>query len=186
MSIACSLKYLLNRHFFLCGNSNTGNQIKRILRNISVSALIMEISPVTLYRIGICCHMINRITFVNPLSYDKFARAAFNSLMCDLGNFANVSANTHSLFCHASLYIRWAKEELGISLGSLTEGCIEMGNKLNLFYQKMFTRRGDIKQENYDIFKRRLMISDYYLVIEGVLKQQLRRGNVRNYRKSIK
>ena len=60
----------------------------------------MEISPVTLYRIGTCCHMINRITFVNPIVYDKFARAAFNSLMCDLGNFANVSANTHSLFCH--------------------------------------------------------------------------------------
>ena len=57
----------------------------------------MEISPVTLYRIGTCCHMINRITFVNPSVYDKFARAAFNSLMCDLGNFANVSANTHSL-----------------------------------------------------------------------------------------
>ena len=106
--------------------------------------------------------------------------------MCDLGNFANVSANTHSLFCHTSLYIRWVQEELGISLGSLTEGCLEMGNKLNLFYQKMFARRGDIQKENYDIFKRRLMISDYYLVIEGVLKQQLRRGNVRNYYKSIK
>ena len=106
--------------------------------------------------------------------------------MCDLGYFANVSANTHSLFCHASLYIRWAQEELGISLGSLTEGCLEMGNKLYLFYRKMFARRGDIQKENYDIFKRRLMISDYYLVIEGVLKQQLRRGNVRNYYKSIK
>ena len=146
----------------------------------------MKTSPVTLYQLGTCCHMINRITFVNPSVYDKFARAAFNSLMCDLGNFAKMSANTHSLFCHASLYICWAQEELGISLGSLTEGCLEMGNKLNLFYRKMFARRGDIQKENYDIFKWRLMISDYYLVIEGVLKQQLRRGNVRNYYKSMK
>ena len=146
----------------------------------------MENSPVILYQLGTSCHMDNYITFVNTSVYDKFARAAFNSLMCDLGNFVNVSANTHSLFCHALLYIRWAQEELRISLGSLTEGCLEMGNKLNLFYRKMFARRGDIQKENYDIFKRRLMISDYYLVIEGVLKQQLRRGNVRNYYKSIK
>jgi len=50
----------------------------------------------------------------------------------------------------------------------------------------VFARRGNIRQENYDILKRRLMISDYYLVIEGVHKQQLRRGNVMKYRKTIK
>ena len=130
----------------------------------------MENSPVILYQLGTSCHMDNYITFVNTSVYDKFARAAFNSLMCDLGNFVNVSANTHSLFCHALLYIRWAQEELRISLGSLTEGCLEMGNKLNLFYRKMFARRGDIEKENSDIFKQHLIISDYYLVIEGVLK----------------
>ena len=37
------------------GNSNTGPQIKRILKNISVSASIFNISPTTLYLVGKCC-----------------------------------------------------------------------------------------------------------------------------------
>ena len=59
-----------------------------------------------------------------------------------------------------------------------------MGNKLNLQYRKMFSRRGSIKRENYDIFKRRLLISDPFLIIEGVQKQQLRAGNVMKYKKT--
>ena len=97
----------------------------RIIENVSVSASIFQISPETLYRVGRCCDMVNRVSFVNPLVYDRFARAAFDSVMCDLGNFGNITANTHSLFCHASLYIRWAQEELGVSLGALSENSLE-------------------------------------------------------------
>jgi hypothetical protein len=57
---------------------------------------------------------------VKPEIYDRWARAAFISLMCDLGNFANITANTHALLCHASLYIRYAQDELGVSLGALS------------------------------------------------------------------
>ena len=151
-----------------------------------MSAKILEIEPETLYRLGKCCDMINSTKFVNPKVYDHFARAAFNSLICDVGNYANLTANTHSLLCHGSLYIRWAQEELGVSLGQLTENSLEMGNKLNNQYRKVFSRRGNVKHENYDIFKRRLLVSDSYLVIEGVLKQKLRRGNVKAFRKSLK
>ena len=103
------------------GNSNCGNQIKRLLENISTSAAILEISPETLYRVGKCCNFINSTTFVNPTVYDHFSRAAFNSIMCDLGNFANITANTHALLCHASLYIRWAQNDLHAALGDLSE-----------------------------------------------------------------
>ena len=64
--------------------------------------------------------MINRTSFVNPKVYDYFAHAAFNSVMCDVGNYANITANTHALLCHGSLYIRGAQEEVGVSLGQLS------------------------------------------------------------------
>ena len=169
----------------LCGNSNTGPQIKRILDNISVSAEILEIAPETLYRLGKCCNMINSTKLVNPSVYDRYARAAFASLTCDLGNFGNLTANMHSLLCHGSQYIRYVQDELGVPLGQLTENSLELGNKINNQYRKIFSRRGNVKQENCDIFKRRLLISDAYLVIEGVLQQKLRRGNVKAYIKSV-
>ena len=66
-----------------------------------------------------------------------------------------------------------------MSLGELSENSIEIGNKLNLQYRKLFSRKSAIKRETYDIFKRRLLISDPYLIIEGVMKQKLRRGLMR-------
>ena len=72
-----------------------------------------------------------------------------------------------------------------MSVGQLSENSLEMGNKLNLQYRKIFLRRGSIKKENYDIFKRRLLISDPFLIIEGVNKQQLRDGNVFKYKETV-
>jgi hypothetical protein len=154
-----------------------------MLKNVSVTADIFEISPVTLYRVKTCCDIINRNCFVNPDMFDRFARAAFNSVMSDIGNFAPISANTHALFCHGSYFIKYYQEELGVSVGSLSENAIEMGNKLNLQYRKLFSMGGNIVEENYNIFNRWLMITDPYLVMEGVLQQKLRRGNVRKFKK---
>ena len=109
--------------------------MRKLLGNIAVTSSILEISPVTLYRLGSCLHMVNRTTFVNVKVYEKFARAAFDSIVCDLGNFGNLTANTHALLCHGASYIRWAQEELGVSLGWLTENSLETGNKLNLAYR---------------------------------------------------
>ena len=122
--------------------------------------------------------MINSTSFVNPDYYDKLARAAFSNIMCDLGNYGHFTGTTHSLLCHGSLYIRWAQDELGVSIGSLSENALEMGNKLNLQYRKLFSRKNSIKKETRDIFKRRLVISDPYLLIQGFYKQEIRRGNI--------
>ena len=168
------------------GNSNTGPQIKRILKNISVSASIFNISPTTLYLVGKCCEFINRVSFVNPRVCEKFSAAAFACVMCDLGNYSNITANTHSLFCHASTFIQWAQMELGVSLGALTENSIEKGNRQNKLYRQLYCYRGDIKRENRDIFMRRLLVSDPFLVIEGEWKQELRKGNVKKFRKKSK
>ena len=56
---------------------------------------------------------------------------------------------------------------------------IELGNKQNLQYRKLFSRPHSIQMENLDIFRRRLLISDPYVIIEGENCQELRRGNIR-------
>ena len=160
------------------GNSNTGPMIRRIFAAPAICAEIFNISVETIQLLGKCLNMINCTSFVKVGYYVKFARAAFRHLMSDLGNHGNMNANTHSLLCHGHLYIKWAQEEHSVSVGSLSENSIEMGNKLNLSYRKLFARRNSLRKENYDIFRRRLLISDYYLIIEGDMKQNYRRGNV--------
>ena len=156
------------------GNSNTGPQIKRILKNISVSASIFNISPTTLYLVGKCCEFINHVTFMNPRVCEKFSAAAFACVMCDLGNYSNITANTHSLFCHASTFIQWAQMELGVSLGALTENSIEKGNRQNKLYRQLYCYHGDIKRENRDIFIRRLLVSDPFQRSPSLTLQTIR------------
>ena len=127
--------------------------------------------------------MINRTVFVNPRKYDKFAKHAFRCLMCDLGNFGFLSGNTHALLCHGRQAIEHAQNDLGVALGDLSENSIEMGNKLNLMCRKIFSRKSNIARENADIFKRRLLISDPFLIIQGVLQQKIRKRNI--YKKCL-
>ena len=43
-----------------------------------------------------------------------------------------------------------------------------------------------VKHENYDIFKRRFLVCDPYVLIEGMLKQKFRKVNWKAFRKSLK
>ena len=56
---------------------------------------------------------------------------------------------------------------------------VEMGNKQNLIFRKVFSRKNDLQKENSDIFRRRLLVSDPYLIVDGVKRQILRKGNIR-------
>ena len=160
------------------GNSNNGPMMTRIVDSPLISAKILDISVQSLLYLRKCLTMINSTSFVNPDLYDKLAKAAFVNIISDLGAFGHFTATTHSLLVHGSSYIRWAQNELGVSIGSLSENALEMGNKLNLQYRKLFSRKNAIKKETYDIFKRRLMISDPYLLLQGVKKQKIRKGNI--------
>jgi hypothetical protein len=155
--------------------------MKRILGNISVSAKILGVSPTLLYRLGTCLYMVNRTEFVNVFVYQQFAKAAFASVIGELGNYGSITANTHSLLVHGASYIKWAQEEVGVPLGWLTEGALEFGNKFNLQFRKQFAFRGSITDETKQIFIRRLELSDPKLVIDGVEGQELRVGFVKSY-----
>lgn len=164
------------------GNSNNGPMIKKILASISVSAQILDISPVTLYRLKTCIEMMNRSSFSKVHIFEKFAKAALNSILADVGNFGQLSVSTHHLLCHGGLYIRYAQEDVGVAICDLSENSIEMGNKENLHFRKLLSRKCGLVKETWDIFKRKLLVSDFKLIIEGSLGQTIRRGNVRKER----
>ena len=90
--------------------------------------LFQHLSSIFLPQPYILLESVVNVTFVNPRVCEKFSAVAFTCVMCDLGNYSNITANTHSLFCHASTFIQWAQMELGVSLGALTENSIEKGN----------------------------------------------------------
>ena len=52
--------------------------------------------------------------------------------------------------------------------------------------RKLFSCMGDIKKETKKISTRRLLISDLFLVIQGVEGQELRVGSIREFRKQQK
>ena len=139
-------------------------------REYSRIFLFQHLSSIFLPQPYILLESVVNVTFVNPRVCEKFSAAAFACVMCDLGNYSNITANTHSLFCHASTFIQWAQMESGVSLGALTENSIEKGNRQNKLYRQLYCYHGDIKRENRDIFIRRLLVSDPFLVIEGEWK----------------
>ena len=74
--------------------------MRKMFANPVVTSSIFEISPQTVYSLGRCLAMINCMSFVNSSEYEKFAKDAFNGIMCDLGNYGFLSGNMHALLCH--------------------------------------------------------------------------------------
>lgn len=66
-----------------------------------------------------------------------------------------MTANVHMLIAHGSLYLRWAQEEVGVALGSLTEGSIEVANKDVKAANKKFVTRTSAERVHRDILTRR-------------------------------
>ena len=66
-----------------------------------------------------------------------------------------MSANLHLLIAHGSLYLRWAQEEVGVPLGVLTEGSIEVANKDVKAANKKFVSRVSAERIHRDILTRR-------------------------------
>ena len=165
------------------GNSNTGPVMRKMFDNPAVTSSIFEISPQTVYSLGKCLSMVNRTSSVSSFVYEKFSRDAFNGLMCDLGNYGFLSGNMHALLCHGKQAIEHSQTKWGIPLGALSENSVEMGNKQNLLYRKIFSRKCDLKKENSDIFRRRLLVSDPFFILNGLHKQIWRKGNIRKTRK---
>ena len=96
-----------------------------------------------------------------------------------------MTGNLHLLLSHASLYMRRAQEEVGVSLGVLTEGSIEVANKDVKTANRKFVSRVSAERIHRDILTRRSWECDPLLHYEFTEHQVIRRGNIRKRKKII-
>ena len=116
----------------------------------------------------------------NPrLSFRSKSKEQLNERRAGL----SMSGNLHLLLAHGSLYMRWAQEEVGVPLGVLTEGSIEVANKDVKAANKKFVSRVSAERIHRDILTRRSWECDPLLHYEMTRHQKIRRGNIRRTRK---
>ena len=82
-----------------------------------------------------------------------------------------MTANLHMLLAHGSLYLRWAQEEVGVPLGKLTEGSMEVGNKDVKTANRKFVARVSAERVHRDILTRRSWECDPLLHFEMTQNQ---------------
>ena len=73
---------------------------------------------------------------------------------------------------------RWAQEEVGVPLGVLTEGSIEVCNKDVKLANQSFVTRVSSERIQKDIVTRRNWEQDPILHYEMTVRQVIRRGNI--------
>ena len=86
-----------------------------------------------------------------------------------------MTANLHMLLVRGSLYLRWAQEEVGLALGTLTEGSIEVANKDVKAANKKFVTRVSAERVHRDILTRRSWEADPLLHFEMTQHQAIQK-----------
>ena len=87
-------------------------------------------------------------------------------LLSDFGPEIKFSVSIHSIMSHGHMYIKYAQEELEITLGYLTENAIQMGNQQSEQYKHLFSRKNRVDKSTSDIFKQCLYIPDPILLMK--------------------
>ena len=95
-----------------------------------------------------------------------------------------MTANVHLLIAHGADYMKWSQEDLGVPIGVLTEGSIEVLNKDVKKDNKCFVARISSERVQRDIMVRRNWEADPLLHYEATVRQVIRSGNIYNKKKS--
>ena len=164
------------------GNSNCGNVARRFFRSAEISADILGIPQELISTIWKLLVAINSSKFQDIKNFEETAKEAF--VLWRQVFDKPMSANLHLLIAHGSLYLRWAQEEVGVPLGVLTEGSIEVANKDVKAANKKFVSRVSAERIHRDILTRRSWECDPLLHYEITQHQLIRRGHIRKSKKS--
>ena len=135
------------------GNSNTGNVSRRFFKSAATSADILGIPEELISILWELLVAVNSSKLQDIKKFESKAKVVFN-LWRQVFTKA-MSANLHMLLVHGSLYLRWAQEEVGVPLGTLTEGSIEVANKDVKAANKKFVARVSAERVHRDILTRR-------------------------------
>ena len=146
------------------GNSNTGNVARRFFQAAATSADILGIPEELISTFWELLVAINSSQFQDIKNFESKAKEAF--YLWRQVFTKTMTANTHMLIVHGSLYLHWAQEEVGIALGILTEGSIEVANKDVKTANKKFVTRVSAQRVHSDILTRRSWECDPLLHFE--------------------
>ena len=135
------------------GNSNTGNVSRRFFKSAATSADILGVPEELISTLWELLAAINSSKFQDIEKFESKAKVAF--YMWRQVFTKTMSANLHMLLVHGSLYLRWAQEEVGVPLGTLTEGSIEVANKDVKTANKKFVTRASAERVHRDVLTRR-------------------------------
>ena len=153
----------------LGGNSNTGNVARRFFQAAAISADILGIPEDLISTFWELLVAINSTNFQDIQQYETKAKEAFNLWRQVFPKV--MTANCHLLIVHGSLYLRWAQEEIGVPLGTLTEGSIEVTNKDVKIANRKFVTRVSAERIHRDIMTRRSWECDPLLHYEMTQNQ---------------
>ena len=153
----------------LGGNSNTGNVARRFFQSAAISADILGIPEDLISTFWELLVAINSTNFQDIQKYETKAKEAFNFWRQVFPKV--MTANCHLLIVHGSLYLRWAQEEIGVPLGTLTEGSIEVTNKDVKIANRKFVTRVSAERIHRDIMTRRSWECDPLLHYEMTQNQ---------------
>ena len=153
------------------GNLNTGPVAQKFFRAAATSAEILGIPKELISIIWELLVAVNSSKFQDVKQFEEKARQAFY-LWCQVFD-KPMSANLHLLIAHSSLYLRWAQEDVGVPLGVLTEGSIEVANKDVKAANKKFVSRVSAMRVHRDILTRRSWECDPLLHFE-ITQHQVR------------
>ena len=155
------------------GNSNTGNVARRFFKAAATSADILGIPEELISTLWELLTAINSSKFQDIEKFESKAKVAFYLWRQVFSK--TMTANLHMLLVHGSLYLRWAQEEVGLALGTLTEGSIEVANKDVKAANKKFVTRVSAERVHQDILTRRSWEADPLLHFEMTQHQAIQK-----------
>ena len=163
----------------LGGNSNIGNVATRYFQNSKISAEILGVPEELLKFQWKLLRAVNSTEMQDITKYKENAMIVFDLWTSVYKK--NMTANVHMLIAHGADYMKWAQEDLGVPIGVLTEGSIEVLNKDVKQDNKCFVARISSERVQRDIMVRRNWEADPLLHFEATVRQVIRSGNI--YRK---
>ena len=146
------------------GNSNTGNVARRFFKAAAISSEILGIPKELISTIWELLVAVNSTQFQDIQKFEDKAKEAFYLWRQVFEK--PMSANLHMLIVHGPLYLHWAQEEVGVPLGVLTEGSIEVANKDVKAANNKYAARVSAERVHRDILTRRSWECDPLLHFE--------------------
>jgi hypothetical protein len=121
-------------------------------------------------------------SFPDPAKYHLRAKKAFDLYLKFLGPYKAMTGSLHTIITHGHLFLKWAKDVVGVPFGALTEGAGEADNKETKETRNSHARRTNQMDNSKDIMHSKMWRSCPLVLGYHEVVQQVKEGNIRRPR----